>query len=71
VIANYSSAGGDSGSPVFRILNKPAANDVYLGGIHWGGDGSIVVFSPMSGIQRSTAPAELGPVTTCATGFTC
>jgi hypothetical protein len=70
-VANYGSAGGDSGSPVFRILNSPAANDVALGGIHWGAGGGLVVFSPISGIQRSTGPAELGPVTTCAAGFIC
>ncbi len=71
-LATLGSLGGDSGSPVFQILNKPAANDVGLAGILWGGDGAgISAFSPMSGIQRSTAPAELGPVTTCAAGFTC
>jgi len=71
-IATLGSLGGDSGSPVFLILNKPATNDVSLSGILWGGDGAgTSAFSPMSGVQRSTAPAELGPVTTCAAGFTC
>lgn len=67
-IAGYSSAGGDSGSPVFRIVNSPATNDVRLAGIHWGSGGA---FSMISQIQRSTAPAELGAITTCASGFAC
>jgi hypothetical protein len=69
---SINSAGGDSGSPVFKILNSPAANDVALNGILWGGDGAgHSAFSMISQIQRSTAPAELGPLTTCASGFTC
>ncbi len=65
--ASYSSAGGDSGSPVFRITNSPQANDVSLYGIHWGSGGA---FSPIgtNNVQRST---ELGPVNTCAAGFSC
>lgn len=66
--ASYNSAGGDSGSPVFRVLNSPAANDVALAGIHWGSTG---FFSTISQMQRSTSPVELGPLTTCASGFTC
>jgi hypothetical protein len=70
-IAGYGSAGGDSGSPVFRIVNSPAKNDVSLGGIHWGSDGTIAVFSTISQIQRSTAPAELGTLSVCSSGFGC
>jgi hypothetical protein len=66
--ASYLSAAGDSGSPVFRIVNFPAVNDVALVGIHWGSGG---VFSPISNIQRSIFHAELGPLTTCAPGFVC
>jgi hypothetical protein len=66
--ASYNSAGGDSGSPVFRIVNTPAANDVALGGIHWGSGG---VFSTISNIQRNIFHVELGPLTTCAPGFVC
>jgi hypothetical protein len=58
-------AGGDSGSPVFRITDT---NDVQLYGILWGGGGSDFVYSPMANIQRV---GELGPLTTCASGFTC
>jgi hypothetical protein len=58
-------AGGDSGSPVFKITDT---NDVQLYGILWGGGGSDFVYSPMANIQRV---GELGPLTTCASGFTC
>lgn len=60
-------AGGDSGSPVFKIV---AGTDVTLYGILWGGssDGTIFVYSPLSniegiigGVQTGT---ELGPLTT-------
>ncbi len=57
--ASFESAGGDSGSPVFRITALP---NVTLVGIHWGSGG---VFSPITGIQMS---GELGSVSTCASG---
>jgi hypothetical protein len=57
--ATYSSAGGDSGSPVFRITSTPIVN---LGGIHWGSGG---VYSPITNIQMS---GELGPISTCFGG---
>ena len=57
--ASFSSAGGDSGSPVFRITALP---NVTLVGIHWGSGG---VFSPITGIQMA---GELGSVSTCAGG---
>jgi hypothetical protein len=57
--ASFASAGGDSGSPVFRITALP---NVTLVGIHWGSGG---VFSPITGIQMA---GELGAVTTCAGG---
>jgi hypothetical protein len=67
--ADYSSAGGDSGSPVFSNLNRPQALDASLRGIHWGGGGGVAVFSPIdSGVERST---ELGVITACAPGFDC
>jgi hypothetical protein len=66
--ASYLSNPGDSGSPVFRIVNFPAVNDVALGGIHWGSGG---VFSTISNIQRNIFHVELGPLTTCAPGFFC
>lgn len=56
--ANYGNAGGDSGSPVFRITALPS---VVLVGINWGGNGTISVFSPISQIQQ-----ELGALNTCA-----
>jgi hypothetical protein len=66
--ASYLSNPGDSGSPVFRVVNVPALNDVALGGIHWGSGG---VFSTISNIQRNIFHVELGPLTTCAPGFAC
>ena len=66
--ASYLSNPGDSGSPVFRIVNFPAVNDVALGGIHWGSGG---VFSTITNIQRNIFHVELGPLTTCAAGFFC
>lgn len=65
--ASYASAGGDSGSPVFRITDSPVPNDVRLYGIHWGSDGVFSAIGPFN-IQRAT---EMGPLTTCAAGFAC
>jgi hypothetical protein len=49
---------GDSGSPVFSIIN--AQNDVELRGILWGSSGSTMfVYSPIANIERSD---ELGPI---------
>jgi len=59
--AAYGSAGGDSGSPVFRA----SGTDATLRGIHWGSGG---VFSPIGNIQLGS---ELGAVGTCAPGFSC
>jgi len=58
---------GDSGSPVFAITS---GNDVQLRGILWGGnlDGTVFVYSPIANIERAD---ELGPISTCASGFTC
>jgi hypothetical protein len=62
--------GGDSGSPVFRIMNS--AGDVRLYGILWGGNsgGTMFAFSAFGtrNIQRST---EMGTLTTCASGYGC
>jgi hypothetical protein len=60
--------GGDSGSPVFSITNSPNRNDVQLRGILWGGnqEGTWFVYSPVSNINY-----ELGPITKCASGFSC
>jgi hypothetical protein len=63
--ADYTSAAGDSGSPVFSRLDSPQPLDSRLRGIHWGSGG---VFSPISGVQRS---GELGAITNCAAGFGC
>jgi hypothetical protein len=51
-------AGGDSGSPVFRINNS---GRVTLLGNLWGGNssGTLFVYSPIANIER-----ELGPLTT-------
>lgn len=61
-------AGGDSGSPVFRITNTPAANDVTLVGILWAGLQNGTQFA-YSGFFETEA--ELGDLTVCAAGFVC
>jgi hypothetical protein len=60
-IANYASAPGDSGSPVFNIMG--ATNNVSLTGIHFAGNGSIVAFSEIVLVED---PVELGPLFVCA-----
>lgn len=52
------SAGGDSGSPVFKAVANP--DRIRLYGILWGSNGSAFFFSRFSNIQR-----ELGTLTTC------
>jgi len=66
---------GDSGSPVFRVTNRPASGDVRLYGVVWGGGhvpdfGTVFAFSSLSAsnLQR---PAEMGKLTTCAAVFGC
>jgi hypothetical protein len=75
--ANYVSAGGDSGSPVFGIRQQGQIWTVALLGIHWGGGAyyspiggnSATFFGSTSGVQ---SPTELGPLQVCLnTGFTC
>lgn len=68
-------AAGDSGSPVFRITNRPATNDVRLYGILWGGGtisgyGTVFVFSAL-GSRNLQKSSEMGTLTTCAAGFSC
>ena len=63
ICQDFVSAGvgsGDSGSPVFSIIN--AQNDVELRGILWGSSGdTLFVYSPIANIERSD---ELGPINT-------
>lgn len=70
-MTNLVAGPGDSGSPIFRITNSPAANDVRLSGILFGGNSTYTFISPISGVQRSIYPAELGSLGVCATGFNC
>jgi len=65
--ASYSSAAGDSGSPVFQITNYPFTNDVKIIGIHWGSGGSFSSTGTV-GVQRST---ELGYIYMCAYPYGC
>jgi hypothetical protein len=60
-LVNAGVGGGDSGSPVFSWPGT--GGNVTLLGILWGGNntGSLYVFSPMSGIERS---GELGALKT-------
>ena len=63
ICQDFVSAGvgsGDSGSPVFSIINTQ--NDVELRGILWGSSGSTMfVYSPIANIERND---ELGPINT-------
>ena len=66
---------GDSGSPIFRITNSPAADDVRLYGLLWGGGtiegiGTVYAFSAL-GTRNVQRASEMGPLTTCASGFNC
>lgn len=63
--ASFGAQPGDSGSTVLRLTNSPAANDARLNGILWGSQ----TFSPIANIQYSDT--ELGPLTPCASGFSC
>ncbi|MCA2211308.1 hypothetical protein [Jidongwangia harbinensis] len=69
--ASYNSAGGDSGSPVFRVTNSPATNDVTAVGVNWGNfvNGAGVtngIFSGFGPVER-----EIGALNICAAGFAC
>ncbi len=63
---------GDSGSPVFKVVNLPLNNDVKLYGILWGGNssGTTFTYSPIANIQRTE---ELGTLKNCisTTTITC
>lgn len=55
------SAPGDSGSPVFEIVNS-SAYTVRLHGILWGGSGgTLFVFSSMSNVESELGPLETFP----------
>jgi hypothetical protein len=69
-MASYSVKEGDSGSPVFEVINT-AANTVALVGIHWGiGTNSLGelrgFYSPFSGVE-----AELGNLSVCSDATVC
>jgi hypothetical protein len=66
-MAAYASAPGDSGAPVFKIVDLPERHDVKLYGIHWGTGAS---FSPI-GVNNVQRGSELGPLTKCAPPFPC
>jgi len=57
-LANYSSAGGDSGSPVYTTWGT---SDAIIRGIHVGQLGDYAVFSPESGVWRDVGATPLGP----------
>jgi len=78
--ADYASAGGDSGSPVFGIRQQGTVWTVALLGIHWGRVGADAAYSPIGGNSATffgatsgvQSPTELGPLQVCPnTGFTC
>lgn len=55
--ADYDSAGGDSGSPVYHLTDTGEREIV---GIHWGSTSSYAYFSPVSGVQ---ADLDVVPLT--------
>lgn len=60
--------GGDSGSPVFGISNSPSMGDVKLYGILWGQNDTSTQFV-FSAIGNWNVELDLGPLDTCAPGF--
>lgn len=56
------SAGGDSGSPVFEIIDY-SSGTVRLHGVLWGGGDGVFVFSPITNIEQEMGPLETFPTT--------
>jgi hypothetical protein len=56
-------AGGDSGSPVFKLADNPdtAEVDVELYGVLWGGssDGTTFVYSPLTNIEKDLGTLQV------------
>jgi hypothetical protein len=56
-------AGGDSGSPVFKLVDNPdtAEVEVELYGVLWGGssDGTTFVYSPLTNIERDLGTLQV------------
>jgi hypothetical protein len=56
-------AGGDSGSPVFKLADKPdtAEVEVELYGVLWGGssDGTTFVYSPLTNIEKDLGTLQV------------
>ena len=68
-------AGGDSGSPVFKVTNCPNRDDVTLYGILWGAlsvsGQTAFAYSPIGNgnVQRRSEMGRLTEI--CASGFSC
>lgn len=60
------SMGGDSGSPVFRVIDDPEPEDINLMGLLWGGSTNTFVFSSLGGVEM-----ELGKMKVCAPEIGC
>lgn len=71
-IWTYSSQGGDSGGPVFRVTNSPSSGDVTFVGLNWGGgtiNGQAVgIVSPWPLMQTGFAPYD---IRVCHANFAC
>jgi hypothetical protein len=56
-------AGGDSGSPVFKLADIPdtAEVEVELYGVLWGGssDGTTFVYSPLTNIEKDLGTLQV------------
>ncbi len=61
--SSYYSQEGDSGAPVFGLVNKPRQYDVKMIGVHGGGGGR---FSSIGTYNTQDPDWELGPLKLCA-----
>jgi hypothetical protein len=56
-------AGGDSGSPVFKLADNPDTTEVEveLYGVLWGGssDGTTFVYSPLTNIEKDLGTLQV------------
>lgn len=60
-IANATSAPGDSGSPVFTLETFPGGSTgVRLHGIHWGGNGQQIIYSPLAQVDSEMQSSGAG-----------
>ena len=67
--ASYPFLLGDSGSPVFRIVDSPATNDVHLAGLAWAATFAGSFYSPVIKVHGELDSESVW--NSCASGFGC